>query len=74
MGGRIVQHGGRLYRFGQDCGDTYGRSLVAFEIKRLSPTEFEQVPVAHNISGLGGHRKPSWNRCGLPAAPSAALC
>lgn len=59
--GRLVKHGGRLYRFGQDCGATYGHRLVAFEVTKLSPTEFEQHPIEHNISGLSGHRKPSWN-------------
>lgn len=37
--------------------------LVAYEITKLSPTEFEQRPVEHNISGLSGHRKTSWIRC-----------
>ena len=36
--------------------------LVAYEVTKLSPTEFEQRVVGHNISGLAGHRKPSWNR------------
>ena len=26
-GGRLVQHDGRLYRFGQDCGQTYGHRV-----------------------------------------------
>ena len=38
--------------------------LVTYEVTKLSPTEFEQRVVGHNISGLAGHRKPSWNRCG----------
>lgn len=28
-GGRLVVHGGRLYRFGQDCGQTYGHKVGA---------------------------------------------
>lgn len=27
--GRLVKHGGRLYRFGQDCGATYGHRVGA---------------------------------------------
>lgn len=26
-GGRLVEHEGRLYRFGQDCGETYGHKV-----------------------------------------------
>ena len=26
-GGRLVVHDGRLYRFGQDCGETYGHKV-----------------------------------------------
>lgn len=36
--------------------------LVAYEVTRLSPTEFEQQPVPHNISGLGSQGKRSWIR------------
>ncbi|KAI7844140.1 hypothetical protein COHA_002275 [Chlorella ohadii] len=59
-GGRLVVHDGRLYRFGQDCGETYGHKLVAYEVTQLSPTQFEQRMVPHSISGLGGQRKRSW--------------
>ena len=47
--------------------------LVAFEVTKLSPTEFEQHPVEHSISGLSGHLKPSWNRC-LPACLAGPCC
>ncbi|KAL4451194.1 hypothetical protein ABPG77_009266 [Micractinium sp. CCAP 211/92] len=60
-GGRLVVHDGRLLRFGQDCGQTYGHKLVAFEVTKLTPTEFEQRRIDHNIGGLAGHRKVSWN-------------
>ena len=49
MGGRIFDHAGQLYRLGQDCGETYGRRLLAFQIQRLSPTEYQQVQVSLNI-------------------------
>jgi hypothetical protein len=45
MGGRIFDHAGQLYRLGQDCGETYGRRLLAFEITTLSPTEYRQIHV-----------------------------
>ncbi|KAL4447827.1 hypothetical protein ABPG75_005046 [Micractinium tetrahymenae] len=43
MAGRLAQHGGRLHRFGQDCGKTYGHQLVAYRIDELSPTAFRQA-------------------------------
>ena len=45
MGGRILKHNDKLYRFGQDCGGTYGRNVNAFRIDVLSPTEFDQTRV-----------------------------
>eukprot|EP00887_Chlorella_sp_A99_P007508 scaffold2.g7508.t1 len=61
--GRPFVHGGRLYRWGQDCGPTYGHALAALEVTKLSPTEFEQRRVAHNISGLPARPalKGAWN-------------
>eukprot|EP00887_Chlorella_sp_A99_P000043 scaffold16.g43.t1 len=69
MGGRPVVHGGRLYRFGQDCGQTYGhrrgragagrggaRALVAWEVLELSPTAFRQRRV-----GLRHGAQAGWN-------------
>jgi hypothetical protein len=56
MGGRLFDQAGQLYRLGQDCGETYGRRLLAFEIKSLSPTEYHQIEVPLKIP------VSSWNR------------
>lgn len=48
--------------------------LVAFEVTKLSPTEFEQRRVPHNISGLAGHRRPSWIRWGSWPALGVWAC
>lgn len=39
MGGRAVVHDGQLYRWGQDCGGTYGRELVAWEVRSAGPRD-----------------------------------
>jgi hypothetical protein len=45
MAGRIVEHEGQLYRFGQDSARNYGHRVVAFNIDALTPTEFAQTRV-----------------------------
>ncbi|HON11817.1 MAG TPA: hypothetical protein PLE24_13200 [Chitinispirillaceae bacterium] len=47
-GGRIVMHEGKIYRLAQDCDPTYGKSLNAFEITRLSTTEYAEKPWKSN--------------------------
>jgi hypothetical protein len=44
--GRLIQDGGRLLRPGQDGAGGYGSAIVLSEILRLSPTEYEEAPVA----------------------------
>lgn len=38
-------HAGRLYRPAQDCTERYGWRLALNEVTRLSPEEFEEVPL-----------------------------
>ncbi|HEY7711895.1 MAG TPA: hypothetical protein VIG57_17905 [Candidatus Entotheonella sp.] len=45
--GNPIMIGGKLYRPSQDCSETYGGAVVMNEILTLSPTEFNEVPVAH---------------------------
>ena len=40
--GRPVIDGGRIYRFAQDCMREYGASVRAFEITRLTPSDYEE--------------------------------
>lgn len=53
--GRVIATGGRLLRFAQDCRATYGESVAAFEITRLTPEEYEEVEVGSNpiLTGEG---------------------
>ncbi len=40
--GRVVEHEGRLIRFAQDDSKKYGKRIFAFEITRLSETDYEE--------------------------------
>ncbi|GAB4815338.1 hypothetical protein N2152v2_002384 [Parachlorella kessleri] len=64
-GGRPLVYEGKLYRFGQDCGETYGHKLVAYEVTKLTPTEFKQEParlaLAGPASSIGDEDKLRWN-------------
>ncbi|MEI7980405.1 MAG: hypothetical protein WCI71_02045, partial [Bacteroidota bacterium] len=44
-GGTPFTHEGILYRPAQDCSITYGGRIVINKVNRLSPFEFEEVPV-----------------------------
>lgn len=46
MAGRPFSDGVNLYRFGQDCGLTYGGAVRAFRIDALSPDEFAETEVS----------------------------
>jgi hypothetical protein len=62
-GGRILETEGRLIRYAQDCSESYGRQVRAFEIAKLNEVEYEERewpggPVL-TASGSG------WNRSGM---------
>lgn len=42
--GRVIRHGDILLRFAQDCAPKYGLNVFAFEITKLTPTEYEERP------------------------------
>ena len=62
-GGRVVVQGDRIFRFAQDDKPTYGNQLWAFEITRLTPTEYAEKPAKAGpvltASGRG------WNALGM---------
>ncbi len=57
--GRVVSTAGRLLRFAQDCRTTYGTSVAAFEITRLTPDAYEEVELAGNPVLTGDGQR--WN-------------
>ena len=42
MGGRIIRHNGRLYRFGQNNSYGYGNGITICEITKLSSYDYEE--------------------------------
>jgi hypothetical protein len=45
--GSLFTHRGELYRPAQDCAEAYGRRVVINRVLRLTPTEFEETPIAY---------------------------
>lgn len=47
-GGKPREVDGRLIRFAQDCQERYGHRVLAFEITRLTPTDYAEKPLPEN--------------------------
>jgi hypothetical protein len=45
MAGRFFEHGGVLYRPGQDCGAHYGAAVVLHRVDECSPLAYRETPV-----------------------------
>lgn len=45
MAGQLVRAGERLFRFGQSFVHGYGDGVVAFEVTRLTPTDYREGPI-----------------------------
>jgi hypothetical protein len=61
--GRVVQSAGGLTRFAQDCSTTYGGTVRAFEISRLTLTAYQENEVARTpFLGAG---RPRWCSGGM---------
>ncbi len=61
--GRVISMSGRLFRFAQDCRATYGGGVVAIEVTRLGPREYEES-VLDGASVLTGTAN-GWNSTGM---------
>ena len=61
-------HDGCLYRPAQDCSKTYGGAVVINQVRKLTPTEFEEEPVAnvdpdrHGPYPHGLHTLSAWGQ------------
>ena len=62
-GGRVLEVDGRLIRYTQDCAETYGRQVRAFEIQRIDEEEYEERewPGGPVLTASGN----GWNRTGM---------
>ncbi|WOL15247.1 hypothetical protein Cni_G24028 [Canna indica] len=58
--GRPFTYNGKLYRPGQDCGNTYGRRVRLFEVKVLTKDEYEEVEVELGVDEPKKGRN-AWN-------------
>jgi hypothetical protein len=62
-GGRVLATGGKIIRYAQDDKPRYGSQVNAFEIKRLSPTEYQEEEFIGNPILKGGSE--DWNYLGM---------
>jgi hypothetical protein len=64
MAGRPVAVNGALYRFGQDCGKTYGHRVKVYKVTKLSATEYEEEEVREGLGWdptNGREGESAWN-------------
>lgn len=59
--GRIIEYGGNIYRFSQDCSNYYGEKVLAFKIIKISETDYKEefVDIVLDKGTL------SWNSKGM---------
>jgi hypothetical protein len=61
--GRVIVDDGHIYRFAQSSVPYYGTDVRAFEITKLTPTEYAEQPVRPVPLLKGAGR--DWNACGM---------
>jgi hypothetical protein len=62
-GGRVIEHEGKLYRFGQDDDPDYGIQVFAFEIVELDTKVYrERMMLEKPVVTASGH---GWNAAGM---------
>lgn len=61
--GRLLETGGRIIRYAQDCHPCYGTAVWAFEITELTRRSYEERPAARDpVLAAGG---AGWNARGM---------
>lgn len=53
---------GKLYRLGQDCEKAYGTAVRAYEVLRLSETDYAERRIEEPLLGPSGE---GWNADGM---------
>jgi hypothetical protein len=61
--GRVLVHKGRVTRFAQDCSEVYGRAVHAYDVVKLTPTEYEER--AAQRAPVLGPRGRGWAKGGM---------
>jgi hypothetical protein len=67
-GGRILEQGGHLIRFAQDCSRRYGQGINAFKVTTITETDYEEQRITPKsiLRDAGQLAKGSkWNRHGM---------
>jgi len=62
-GGRVIIYQNRLIRFTQDCSETYGRQVHAFEVTELTPDRYVERMVCEEP--ILKPAKHGWNEMGM---------
>ena len=60
--GRVIQVDGKIYRLGQDCEKAYGAAVRAYEVLRLTETDYAERRIDPPILGPSGI---GWNAQGM---------
>ena len=63
-GGPIIKYNGRLIRYAQDCFPRYGTAIRAFEVTKLTTTEYAEK-VLNDGKPLIGATGTGWNALGM---------
>lgn len=68
-GGRVIVFGNQVIRYAQDDSPAYGNQVWAFEVVRLTPTDYEEKKATDFpiIKATGGK---AWNGNGMPCTRS----
>lgn len=61
--GRVIHNGGRLIRLAQDCAQSYGRRVLAFEMTELTPERYAERPC--RPAALLEPGRSGWNQRGM---------
>ncbi len=61
--GRVIEFGGRLLRFTQDCAPIYGRCVRAFEVSELTSETYKEAPRTNRE--ILAPRGKGWNRLSM---------
>jgi len=62
-GGRVVRADERVYRFAQDCDGSYGRNVIALEVRELTPTAYAES--WGRLDPFADRGSAGWNAVGM---------
>lgn len=53
--GALYHDGDRLFRIGQDCGQTYGGAIITFEVHEFTQREYVEESIGRTVSAVPGY-------------------